>query len=285
MKLAILCSRVRVEEKLLFAAFAARGLDYDSIDPREATFELGAPPAAQYDAVLVRCLSHTEGYYLSRWFEGLGIPTVSPHQTIAVCGDKLLTSLALQEAGLPIPRTAAAFSPEAGMKVIEAVGYPAVLKPVFGSWGRLLARVNDADAAEALLEHKATLGGYQHSVVYAQEYVNKPGRDIRALVAGDEVIYAIYRESAHWITNTARGGAPLPCPLTDELVHLSVAAAKAVGGGIVAVDLLETQDGALLVNEVNHTPEFHGAREATDVDIAGAMVDYVVEVARGQGAQ
>jgi len=277
-KIGVLCSRVRVEEKMLFAALRERGVDYDRVDPRRLAFQLGGAGLEKYDAVLVRCLSHSRAYYLTRWLEGLGVPTVSPHRTVATCGDKLLTSAALQEAGLPIPRTAVAFTSEAALEVIERMGYPVVLKPLFGSWGRLLARVNDRDAAEAILEHKTTLGGYIHSVFYIQEYVDKPGRDIRALVVGDEVVYAIYRRSAHWITNTARGGEPLPCPLTPEIVALSLAAAEAVGGGIVAVDLLETVDGRLLVNEVNHTPEFHGAMQATDADIAGKMVDYVLEV-------
>jgi len=277
-KIGVLCSRVRVEEKMIFAALRERGVDYDRVDPRRLAFQLGGAGLEKYDAVLVRCLSHSRAYYLTRWLEGLGVPTVSPHRTVATCGDKLLTSAALQEAGLPIPRTAVAFTSEAALEVIERMGYPVVLKPLFGSWGRLLARVNDRDAAEAILEHKTTLGGYIHSVFYIQEYVDKPGRDIRALVVGDEVVYAIYRRSTHWITNTARGGEPLPCPLTPEIVALSLAAAEAVGGGIVAVDLLETADGRLLVNEVNHTPEFHGAMQATDADIAGKMVDYVLEV-------
>jgi [lysine-biosynthesis-protein LysW]---L-2-aminoadipate ligase len=279
MKIGLLYSRKRVEEKLITAVLDDRGVDYDRLDPRELTFELDGSSLGTYDAFLVRCLSHTNAYYISRWLEGMGIPTVSPHQTISVCGDKLLTSAAIQEAGLPMPRTAVAFTPEAGLKAIEAMGYPVVLKPLFGSWGRLLARVNDRDAAEALLEHKSTLGGYQHGVVYIQEYVDKPGRDIRAMVAGDQIIYAIYRRSEHWITNTALGGTPLPCPITDEIAQLSVAAAKAVGGGIVAVDLLEDGEGRLLVNEVNHTPEFHGAREATEVDIAAKIVDYLLKVA------
>lgn len=279
MKIGILYSRKRIEEKLITAALDQQGVDYDRIDPRKVSFELNGTAPGAYDAVLVRCLSHTNAYYLTRWLEGLGIPTISPHRTISVCGDKLLTSAALQEAGLPMPRTAVAFTPESGLEAIEAMGYPVVLKPLFGSWGRLLARVNDRDAAEALLEHKTTLGGYLHGVAYIQEYVEKPDRDIRVMVAGDEVIYAVYRQSEHWITNTALGGEPLPCPITDEITHLSVSAAKAVGGGIVAVDLLEDGEGKLLVNEVNHTPEFHGAREATDVDIAAKIVEYVLQVA------
>ncbi|MBE9507738.1 MAG: lysine biosynthesis protein LysX [Chloroflexi bacterium] len=281
-RIAVLCSRVRVEEKLIFAALRERGVEYDRIDARQVTFDLGGDGLGEYDAVLVRCLSHSRAYYLTRWLGGLRVPTVSPHRVVATCGDKLLTSAALQEAGVPIPRVLIAFTQEAALEAIEEMGYPVVLKPVHGSWGRLLARVNDQDAAEAILEHKTTLGGYVHSVFYIQEYVEKPGRDIRTMVAGDEVVYAVYRRSAHWITNTARGGEPLPCPLTPEIAELSLAAAQAVGGGIVAVDLLETADGRLLVNEVNHTPEFHGAMQATDADIAGKIVDYVLKIA-GEG--
>lgn len=282
MRIGVLCSRVRVEEKLLFSALQERGIDYARIDAREVAFDLSSNGPGEYDAVLARCLSHSRAYYLTRWLEGLGVPAVSPHRTVATCGDKLLTSAALQEAGLPIPRTQIAFTPTAALEAIEEMGYPVVLKPVVGSWGRLLSRVNDRCAAEALLEHKATLGGYQHSIFYIQEYVDKPGRDIRTLVVGDETVYAIYRHSSHWITNTARGGDVSSLPVTPEIDHLSLAAAKAVGGGIVAIDILEAPDGSLLVNEVNHTPEFHGAMQATSVDIAGKMVDYLLKIARGQ---
>ena len=142
-----------------------------------------------------------------------------------------------------------------------------------------MARVNDKDAAEALLEHKSSLGGYLHGVFYIQEYVYKPGRDIRVLVIDDEILYSIYRRSEHWITNTARGGEASLCPLTSELEELSVAAARAVGGGIVAVDLMEAPDGRLLVTEVNHTPEFHTSAKVVTVDVAGSIIDYVVRMA------
>jgi [lysine-biosynthesis-protein LysW]---L-2-aminoadipate ligase len=282
MKLALVCSRVRVEEKLIMAALRRRGIDHDRLDSGDLVLDLAGGGWQEYGAVLVRCLSHTRATYLTHWLEAQGLTAISAHRVIATCGDKMLTTSALEAAGLPGPRTLVAFTPEAALQAIEALGYPAVLKPVTGSWGRLLARLNDRDAAEAVLEHKATLGGTGHQVFYVQEYVDKPGRDIRSLVVGDEVIYAVYRRAGHWITNTARGGETLPCALTPEIERLSLAAAAAVGGGIVAVDLLETAAGRLLVNEVNHTPEFHGAMQATDADIAGKMVDYVVRVAGGE---
>ena len=265
---------------MILAALRHRGVDHDRIDSRDLALYLGGDGLDGYNAVLVRCLSHSRAYYVTRWLDQVGVPAVSSHHVVATCGDKMLTSAALQAAGLPIPRTAIAFTPEAALQAIEGMGYPAVLKPLAGSWGRLLARVNDRDAAEAVLEHKTTLGGYVHGVFYIQEYVDKPGRDIRTLVVGDEVVYAIYRRSDHWITNTARGGKAEICLLRPEIADLSLAAAGAVGGGIVAVDLLETADGQLLVNEVNHTPEFHGAAQATDADVAGKIAAYVFGKAR-----
>jgi [lysine-biosynthesis-protein LysW]--L-2-aminoadipate ligase len=279
-KIAVLCSRVRIEEKMLLAALRERGTDYDRIDPRTLALDLHGNLLSEYDAVLVRCLSHSRAYYLTYWLEELQVPAVSPHRVVATCGDKMLTSAALRKAGLPIPRTMIAFTPEAALEAIEDLGYPAVLKPLTGSWGRLLARANDRDAAEAILEHKATLGGYVHGTFYIQEYVDKPGRDIRTMVVGNEVVYAIYRQSTHWITNTARGGDAQPCPLRPDIVDLSLAAAQAVAGGVVAVDLLETAEGRLLINEVNHTPEVHGAASTTGVDIAGKIIDYVLNIAK-----
>jgi [lysine-biosynthesis-protein LysW]--L-2-aminoadipate ligase len=202
---------------------------------------------------------------------------VNSYQVVNTCGNKVLTSMALIQHEVPTPRTVVALSIEAALQAIEEMGYPVVLKPAVGSWGRLLSKVNDRDTAEAVLKHKAALGGPVHSVFYIQEYVDKPSRDIRTLVIGEEVVYAMYRRSDHWITNTARGGEALPCLLSPEIRELSLAAAQAVGGGILAVDLLETADGHLLVSEVNHTPEFHGAMQAVSVDIAGKMADYVLQ--------
>ena len=268
---------------MLFAALRARGADFERLDPRKLTMNLGGDGNDSLDAyatVLVRCLSHSRAYYVTRWLNSLGVRTVSPHCVVATCGDKMLTSAALRDAGLPVPRTVVALSPEAALQAIEEMGYPVVLKPLVGSWGRLLARVNDRDAAEAILEHKTSLGGYLHSVFYIQEHVDKPGRDIRTMVVGDQVVYGIYRRSTHWITNTARGAEAVACDLSPELVDLSLAASAAVGGGVVTVDLLESADGELMLNEVNHTPEFHGAAQALDTDIAGLIVDYVLKTAR-----
>ena len=201
------------------------------------------------------------------------------------CGDKLITTALLARAGVPQPHSRVAFTPESALETIETMGYPVVLKPVIGSWGRLLAKVNDRDTAEAILEHKATLGSVQHSVFYIQEYIKKPGRDIRAVVVGDKVITAIYRKSTHWITNTARGGEGELCPVTPELEELSLKAAQAVGGGVLAVDVIEDPERGLLVNEVNHTMEFHTVQPLSGIDIGDAIVQYTLDMVSQKGSE
>jgi [lysine-biosynthesis-protein LysW]--L-2-aminoadipate ligase len=278
--IAILLSRVRVEEKLLLQAFAARGLEVEVRDDNEVIFDLHHNGWQGYDVVLERCISQSRALAALRILNDWGVPTVNHVEVVQTCGDKLVTSSALVRAGVPTPRCLVAFTPEAALEAIETMGYPVILKPAVGSWGRLLAKVNDREAAEALLEHKETLGSYQHRIYYIQEYIAKPGRDIRSFVVGGETICAIYRHADHWITNTARGGQTSNCPVTEEIHRLSQAAAKAVGGGVVAVDILEAPDGRLLVNEVNHTTEFRNSIKPTGVDIPGRIVGYVLAVAR-----
>jgi len=283
LRIGVLYSRVRVEEKWIFAAMERRGIDYERLDDRRIYFDLDHPEAwRQYDAVLERSISYTNGLYALRILNGWGIPTVNSAAVAEACGDKLATSSALGRAGVPQPRNVIAFTTESALQAIEEMGYPVVLKPVVGSWGRLLAKINDRDAAEAILEHKSVLGSYQHSVFYIQEFIKKPGRDIRAFVVGNSTITAIYRKSPHWITNTARGGEGEVCPITPELAEICGKATQAVGGGVLAVDIIEHPERGYLVNEINHTMEFHTTQPITGIDIGEIVVDYVSDVARGK---
>ena len=277
----VLLSRVRVEEKLLIGELEERGVEIVRFDDREIVLDLSKPEPAMLrcDVVLERAINHLRALYTLKTLNDWGVPTVNTYEVANTCGDKLLTTAALEKHGVPTPRTLVAYTPESALTACEELGYPVVMKPAVGSWGRLLARVNDRDAAEALLEHKVTLGSFHHGAFYLQEYVNKPGRDIRSFVVGDETICAIYRDSPHWITNTARGGAASNCPVTDELDHLSRAAARAVGGGVVAIDLFESERG-LLVNEVNYTMEFRNSIAPTGVNIPARYVDFALKVGR-----
>ncbi len=287
MKVGILVSRIRAEEKLLRASFEALQASFEFIDDRRLQFQVAPEVSSQpqdliaYDVVLMRSVSQSRTLNSLYVLEAAGVRTINTRPVVETCGDKILTTLALSRQGVPSPRTAVAFTAATALQAIEDIGYPVVLKPAVGSWGRLLSKVNDREAAEAVLEHKEVLGSYQHQIHYIQEYVDKPQRDIRAFVVGDETICAIYRDSAHWVTNTARGGVSSNCPVTPELNDICIRAAQAVGGGIVAIDILEDQARGLLVNEVNHTMEFRNSIHPTGVDIPGCIAAYTLRCARG----
>jgi [lysine-biosynthesis-protein LysW]--L-2-aminoadipate ligase len=279
MKVGFLHSILRVEEKLLIDEFRTRsGVELEKIDDRERFFDLHKNNFG-FDVVIERCINHSRAVHALKIFGDFGIPTVNTFEVAEVCGSKFLTTQALIKTRVPTPKCYMAFTPESALAAMDELGYPCVIKPNTGSLVRLISKINDRDAAEAILEHKQILGSYHHSIFYIQEYVEKHGRDIRSFVVGDRCIAAVYRYSPHWITNTARGGKTENCPITDEVHDLSVRAAKAVGGGVVAIDLFETPSG-LSVNEVNYTMEFRNSITVTGVNIPAKVVDYVLEVGR-----
>ncbi len=282
-RVGILCSLIRPEEKLLFEAFRNQGIEFERIDDRKLILNLHETEQ-KYDVILERCINHSRALHTLKYYNDHGVYTVNSFDTAQICGDKLLTTMALVRDGIKVPKNLVAYTEDSAIEAIEQLGYPVVLKPAVGSWGRLLAKINDRDAAEAILAHKKILGSYHHSVYYIQEFIEAGGRDIRAFVIGDQCVAAIYRSSEHWITNTARGGKASNCPVTDELNSICVASAKAVEGDIVAIDLFETEDG-YLVNEVNYTMEFRNSIDTTGVNIPALIAEYVLRAGQGNMAK
>jgi [lysine-biosynthesis-protein LysW]--L-2-aminoadipate ligase len=273
-KIGFLYTRLRVEEKYLLEELEKRpNVEIVRINDGERFFDIAQLPE-KVDVLFERSISYSRGVYISKIFQANGVTVVNTPEVAERCGDKYVTSQILTSAGIPTPKVYMAFDEESALAAVEAMGYPCVLKPVVGSWGRLLAKVDNRSMAEALIEHKASLGVH-HQVFYVQEYINKPGRDIRAFVVGEEPICAIYRASENWITNTARGGQASNCPLTPELSDICRKTAQAMGGGLLAIDVFETENG-FSVNEVNHTMEFRNSITTTGVNIPALMVDYVI---------
>ncbi|WP_418281837.1 lysine biosynthesis protein LysX [Halorubrum sp. DTA98] len=279
MKIGILYSRIRKDEKLLLSELRERGHEVEKIDVRKVQFGLEETTAdvADLDIVVDRCLATSRSLYATEFLDSYGVPVVNTPDTADVCADKAKNSLRLAEAGVPTPNTKVAFTTDTALEIIEEFGYPCVLKPVVGSWGRLMAKIDSRNAAEAILEHKATLGHYEHKVFYVQEFVDKPGRDIRVLAVDGEPIAAMTRTSDHWLTNAAKGGKTAAFELDDEALELVETASDAVGGGLLGIDLMETGgDGPnYTVHEVNHTVEFKALNDTTDVDVPAAVVDWL----------
>jgi len=238
----------------------------------------GKPSRIQDDVVLQRTVSYFRNVHSTAALEASGHRVVNDFASAWVCWNKLFGSIALVRAGIPTPKTKLAFTEEAALKAIEELGYPAVIKPVVGSWGRLSAKLGDEQTARAILEDREYMFPL-YQVYYLQEFVKRPPRDIRSFVVGGETVAAIYRVSTggDWRTNTARGGRAEPCEIGSELDELSIKAAEATGGEIVGVDLMESEAG-LLVHEVNNTTEFKNTVPATGVDIPKLIVDYLVSL-------
>ena len=277
-ELAVLYDRIRPDERMLFAALDDLGVPYDKVYTPQLKVFFDAAGQAQvpWKVAIERCVSQSRGHAVTRALEAFGVKVINPAHVIELCGDKLATNARLHAAGVPTPRTGVAFDGEAALQLCEEIGYPVVLKPTVGSWGRMVSKLNDRDAAEAVIEHKEVLGGPQHGIFYVQQLIYKPGRDIRAFVIGGACIGAIYRTSAHWITNTARGATASNCPVTPDIAELSVKAAAAVGGQIVAIDLMEDPQRGLMVIEVNHTMEFKNSVGTTGVNIPRLMGEYAI---------
>ena len=291
MKVGLLYSRIRRDEKLLLSELRDRGHEVAKIDVRDEQFGLRESPESfeGVDVVVDRCLATSRSLYTTQFLDAYDVPVINSATTADVCSDKVKNSLALERAGVPTPTTEVAFTTDSALETIEEFGYPCVIKPVVGSWGRLMAKVESRSAAEAILEHKSTLGHYQHKVFYVQEFVDKPGRDIRVVAVDGDPVAAMVRSSDHWLTNAAKGAEVAPFEVDDRVRDLVETASDAVGGGLLGVDLMETgvsgrdepetgetaSHADYTVHEVNHTVEFKALNDAVDTDVPAAVVDWL----------
>ena len=284
MNVGILYSRIRRDEKLLLEELRERDHEVTKIDVRKQQFNVSEAPTVfdDVDVVVDRCLATSRSVYATKFVDAYDVPVVNAPETAEVCADKVKNSLALVDADVPTPNTDVAFTKDAAMESIEEFGYPCVLKPVVGSWGRLMAKIDSRSAAEAILEHKETLGHYEHKVFYVQEFVDKPGRDIRVLATDGEPVAAMVRSSDHWLTNAAKGAETDTFELDDRALELVEKASDAVGGGLLGIDLMETgvdeETGEVedyTVHEVNHTVEFKALDDVSDVDVPARVVDWL----------
>jgi [lysine-biosynthesis-protein LysW]---L-2-aminoadipate ligase len=283
-EVSIICDKVRFEEKALYEKTQKKGIKSKIVDAKTITigthskkkdFLLG-------DVLLQRSVSYYRGLFLTASLEFLGFKVINRFEVGQTCGNKLITSIKLAENKIPSPKTQFAFSAESGLESIKNNGFPLVLKPIVGSWGRGIYPLRDLETANMIIEMREEDDSPLSRIYYIQEMVDRPPRDIRCIVVGDQAVTAIYRYSSQseWRTNVARGGKVELSPITKEIEDLALRAAKAVGGGILGVDMMEDKHHGLVVHEVNNTVEFRGAASVSNVDIPSEMIDYAVKLAR-----
>ncbi|MEM2941103.1 MAG: lysine biosynthesis protein LysX [Thermoproteota archaeon] len=283
MPIGIFYDQIRFEEKELFKTAENLSIPFKKLNVDDLSFTLNrkAPELQDVEIVLLRCVSYFKSLHLSNYIEGAGLTSISSFKTLQIAGNKLFTTVELVKNNVKTPLTVLSFSYPSALESLNKVGYPAVLKPVVGSWGRLISLIGDKYSAEAILEDRQYMYPL-YQVYYIQEYVDKPGRDIRATVIGEEVVSAIYRISPpdQWKTNIALGGRSEKAEVTDELSEVVLKAAKAVGGEFVGIDVLESPKEGYVVNEVNPTPEFRGSMDATGINIPEKILKYLVSKIR-----
>ncbi|MEM1545523.1 MAG: lysine biosynthesis protein LysX [Candidatus Methanomethylicia archaeon] len=279
--IALIYDVIRWEEKKILEAASRRGLSIKPIDAKNLVLDLSSSNINLADVVFQRCISYFRGLYLTAILESMNVKVINSFNVSMICGNKLLTTLKLKSCSIPTPKTIIALHPESALKALEIFNYYAVIKPIFGSWGRLVSLVKDFETAKSVIELKSELHNPLHEIFYIQEFVKRPPRDIRIVTVGLEPIAAEYRYSTNgeWRTNIARGGRAEKCDLTSELEDLACRVAEAMGGGVLGIDCMESDRG-LLVHEVNANVEFKGVSEASGVDVAGRIVDYLAGLKR-----
>ncbi|HUK75575.1 MAG TPA: lysine biosynthesis protein LysX [Nitrososphaerales archaeon] len=284
MKLAITFDRLRLEEKELQKEAEKAGCKSELIDVRKLSFDVTGKKISNGfgDVVLQRCISYYRSIFLARILENFGVHVINSTKVSEACGNKLVTSMLLAKAGVPTPRTYVALDAESVFETAEKVGYPVVIKPFTGSWGRMVDIAKEPQTLGTIVEYRESMQSPVEHMYYIQEFVKRPPRDIRLIVAGDEVIASVYRNApkGEWRTNVARGGTTTTFKLNKEIEDITLKAAKAVGGGILGVDAMETKDHGYTIHEVNNTVEFKGAQASTEHRIAKKIVDYVIQEAK-----
>lgn len=284
-KICIVFDRLRAEEKMLQKEASDMGLDAKMLDAKithidtsskKKDFEMG-------DVVLERCVSYFRGLHFTSCLEFMDIPVLNKFDVANTCGNKMFMTLLLKKYNVPTPKTYFSFSSQSASEMITNVGYPLVIKPVIGSWGRGVINIKDKDTADAIFEIREITDSPHDRIYYLQELVDRPPRDIRVITVGDEPIAAMYRRSSGGFkTNLALGADRRPelCEITKEIEDLASKASKAMGGGILGVDIMEDKKNGLVVHEVNNTVEFKGLAKVAKRNIPREMIKFALEYVR-----
>lgn len=281
-RICIIYDKLRFEEKKIYNDIQQKGFDATLIDGKSLIFDTESSKSDSRfgDIILQRVISYNRGLHLTYCLEQIGLPVVNSFSVSEICGNKLITSLILKKNNVPTPKTTFAFSTESARECMKKLGFPLVVKPIIGSWGRGVYQIKDQSMADMMLESRQENDNSFSRIYYFQELIDRPSRDIRCIVIGDQIVASVFRYSSEneWRTNVAVGGRTEMAPLTSELKEIVLKASNAVGGGILGVDLMEDKERGYLVHEVNNTVEFRGASAACKSDIAGAMTDFLIKI-------
>ena len=282
-KVCIVFDRLRTEEKVLRKEASDLGCDVTMLDAKTAQINTDSSRDDMDlgDVVLERCISYFRGLHFTAGLEFLGVPVINRFEVANTCGNKMFMTMRLKKGNVPTPKTYFSFSSQSAAENIEDVGYPLVIKPVIGSWGRGVMQIKDRDARDAVIEIRDVTDSSHDRIYYMQELVKRPPRDIRVITVNHVPVAAMYRESNGFKTNLALDASrPKPCETAGQIGELAAAASEAVGGGILGIDMMEDEERGLVVHEVNNTVEFKGLATVAQKNIPREMVKFAIEYAK-----
>lgn len=278
-RVCVVFDRLRTEEKMLQKEAESLGHDTVMLDAKTTILDTHEA-ANSFDVVLERCVSYFRGLHFTAHLEFSGAPVVNPFSVASMCGNKMFMTLALKKHNVPTPKTHFAFTREGAQKILDRTGYPMVIKPVIGSWGRGVVPLRDEDTADAIFETREITDGPYDRIYYLQEMINRPPRDIRVITIDCRPVAAMYRSAPGFKTNLAIGGQQEPCPITDEIGEIASKASEAVGGGVLGVDIMEDESRGLVVHEVNNTTEFKGISQVVEANIPSQIVRFAIDYSK-----
>lgn len=276
-EITILYDIIRWEEKALLKVAEEKNVNVQMMDCKKLSIDLDNALPSNPGMVIQRCVSYYRNLHSTAALEGLGIRVINPLNTAVYAGNKLFTHMLLKKSGVPTPDATVSFSKDSALEMLDTQGYPRVIKPTVGSWGRMISKLNAKETAEGIIENREKMYPI-YQVHYLEEFVKRPPRDIRVIMVGDEAVAAIYRSSkgGNWKTNMALDGVATPCKVTQEMEEMCIKAKQAVRGDIVGIDLMESEDKGLMVHEVNNTTEYKNTVRVCKVDIPSLIIDYAL---------
>ncbi|AGO60448.1 RimK family alpha-L-glutamate ligase [Ferroplasma acidarmanus] len=259
------------EEKELIKGLQSEGVKLNLVNAKDNALNLtgkldfGGP-------AIIRCMSSRRSLYYSYILESHGIKTINSFNTCNIAGNKVFTTSYLYKNGIKTPETSVSFSHDNALSTADNIGYPVVFKPASGSWGRMISLLENENIAETVFSMNDMVNENSY---YLQKYVNRPPRDVRAIVVGDNISATIYRYSGEgWKTNLALGGKVEKAVLSGSQLDMLIKVAHLFDPGIIGIDAMETDEG-LIVHEINSRVEFKGASKVYGNKIINDIVQYL----------
>lgn len=285
MNLGIVLNRVSFEEKQIILACKELGINVEQIKNEELFLQLNSEkdPHIKSDIILQRSLSAVRAVYSTAILETKGYKVINNYNTISISADKLLTTLLFEKYKIPNPRTFAGFTAHSVLNSVEKyLKYPMVTKPILGSWGRMVAKIESYNQLSSIVESKEVMGDLFQKIHYFQEFIDAPQlnpnnpADIRVFYLGGECIAAMgrFRPEKDFRSNIALGGSAKKLEIDSEMVSISKKVAEALQAEMLGVDLMITEKGYVCI-EANAVPGFEGIANATGINIGKQIAEYI----------